>query len=238
MADTTANSILFLNAFVQIEMFLRDLLNNPNVGFVQMVHMAAQKDDTIRHFQTDLIEYAQLRNAIVHNRGGNEEAIAEPHDVVVSQIQKIVSRIYHRKTVRDLVDGHPFVVSVDTYLVDMVKRQDNKHYSAIPVYNDDVYVGVIHPRLYQRLMEDSTRTTYDLTPMRVDELLQYYQPDDRVVFVPESMSAPKLLEVYQSNHNRGKSVIAIIVTKSGKQNEKPLGIFTVADLPILIRELE
>lgn len=52
------------------------------------------------------------------------------------------------------------------------------------------------------------------------------------------MSIPELLEVYETNHNRGKSVIAIIVTETGKQNEKPLGIFTVADLPILIRELE
>ncbi|WP_331836182.1 hypothetical protein [Erysipelothrix piscisicarius] len=87
-------------------------------------------------------------------------------------------------------------------------------------------------------MEDASRTSYDLAMMRVEDLLKYYQPDDRVVFVPLTMSIPELLEVYETNHNRGKSVIAIIVTETGKQNEKPLGIFTVADLPNLIRELE
>ncbi|WP_331836183.1 hypothetical protein [Erysipelothrix piscisicarius] len=61
------------------------------------------------NFQTDLVEYAQLRNAIVHNRGGNEEAIAEPHDSVVTvHIQTIVSKIYNRKTVMDLVHDKPF----------------------------------------------------------------------------------------------------------------------------------
>lgn len=238
MGDTTANSVLFLNAFVQIEMYLRNLLNNPSVGFVQMVHMGARKDEVIRHFQTDLVEYAQLRNAIVHNRGGNEEAIAEPHDSVVTHIQSIVSKIQNRKTVMDLVREKPFSVSSDMLLLDMVKQQKHQHYSAIPVYNNHVYVGVVHPRLYQRLMEDASRTSYDLALIRVEELLQYYQSDDRVVFVPLSMSIPELLEVYETNHNRGKSVIAIIVTETGKQNEKPFGIFTVADLPILIRELE
>ncbi|WZU00523.1 hypothetical protein MGH68_13295 [Erysipelothrix sp. D19-032] len=39
----TKNSEKFIDAFVTIEMFLKDYLGGPNVGFSQMVHMAAPK---------------------------------------------------------------------------------------------------------------------------------------------------------------------------------------------------
>lgn len=231
------NSDLFLESFVQIEMFLKDLLKSPNVGFVQMVNMAAKSNALVAKYQADLTEFAQLRNAIVHNRFGENEPIAEPHPHIVAMIQKMEEHLLAPKKVLDICSPHVYTTVPDATLHQLLSVQNNKNYSAIPVYDNSRFVGVVHTRLYQRLLEDQ-RSVIDLKTLSVAMLLEYRLASDTILFVDKNTTVHDIYDHYVTTHQKGKSIIAVILTSKGYPNEEPLGILTQADFPKVLEALE
>ena len=86
-----ANSDLFLISFNRIEKWMRDEMGNArNMGFTELVRRLAQRKQLmIRKYEDDLLQLAQLRNAIVHDRIAVDFVIAEPNDWTVKRIQLI-----------------------------------------------------------------------------------------------------------------------------------------------------
>ncbi len=79
------NSDQFLDAFSRIEKLLRRMVDGRRVdSFTFLVREAAKRSATVRRVEQDLLEYADLRNAIVHERGGGF-VIAEPAMLVRSR---------------------------------------------------------------------------------------------------------------------------------------------------------
>lgn len=234
-----SNARRFLDDFVKLEMYLKKYLNNPKVGFVQMVHMASKTQTTIKRHASDLIEFAQLRNAIVHNRIGEDEAIAEPHDVVVELMDKIVEQVSEPKRVRGFCEGKPvYYANPHDNLAEVLLIQQKKNYSVVPVYEGQQYVGMLHYRLYQRLLERHAHKNLRLDDMVVEDVLELYESDDRVMFFAENTELDVVLDRIMLMSEKGRTVIAVIVTESGHLNDLPVGILTMADLPRIIRELE
>ena len=101
---THDNSDRFLAAFSRIEQSLRKMTKSSKQdSFGTLLDRATSA--TIRRFSNDLREFAELRNAIVHERGGGY-VIAEPHpETVHRQIGP-----HDISTVRrscDTLDVHP-----------------------------------------------------------------------------------------------------------------------------------
>ncbi|WP_426065479.1 hypothetical protein, partial [Escherichia coli] len=92
---------IFLSSFNRIEKQLRDDLGNPrNMGFSEMVRrLSKQKQGDIKKYEEDLLQMAQLRNAIVHEKIGENFVIAEPNQWVVTRIQQIEQALLQPETV-------------------------------------------------------------------------------------------------------------------------------------------
>lgn len=235
---TKLNSEAFLDAYGRIEHTLKTMHNSNTVGFVQMVNTMAKNNATIRNFQLDLIEYAQLRNAIVHNRNNHWEAIAEPHTHVVKNIEHIANALERPKRVGEFMHETLFCATPEESLVTLMQRQKGKQYSAIPVYDASGYRGMIHARMFQRLVEDESRHNFDLKELNVSDFLSYYDEEDRVIFVRRDETLYRIVEIYNKIHQTGKKIIAILITDNGTRTGNPIGILTMADLPIILHELE
>lgn len=73
------NSERFLNAFNSIEHSLRKLAKKEKgTRFYKLVNIASEHYQIVQHFSNDLKEFADLRNAIVHERTDGH-VIAEPN---------------------------------------------------------------------------------------------------------------------------------------------------------------
>ena len=82
------NSDLFLDAFASVERYLRlRVAADTHMPFSRMLRQVASDDSLLACFSDDLREFADLRTAIVHERGGGR-AIAEPHDEVVLVLER------------------------------------------------------------------------------------------------------------------------------------------------------
>ena len=92
----TPNGDRFESAYNKIDALLRKKIDGTKAtSFSQIVNQAAEKDPTVRAVKDDLMEYGDLRNAIVHDRGKAPVLLADPRDDVVVSIEKILNRLLH-----------------------------------------------------------------------------------------------------------------------------------------------
>lgn len=227
-----SNSRRFIDAFVKIEIYLKKYLNDNVFGFTHMVHQAAKTNSSIQYHMLDLIEYAQLRNAIVHNRSENNELIAEPHLEVVETIEAIYKELENPKRIKDLNLKKVYVTSPDELVLKLSKIQEEYNYSIVPVYEGNQYVGLVHSKLYQSAYAKQARN------LRVEELLEFRKEKNRVVFMTKDSELREIIRVYFDLYEKGKGIIGIIVNEKGFMNERPLAIITPADLPKIFEILE
>lgn len=232
------NSTRFLNAFVEVERIMKRELKIDHASFSKLVAVAAKKNVIIKKNQMDLIDYAQLRNAIVHSRVGYEEVIAEPHLEVVEHLESIAKQLTEPKRIREVIQGKVYCADIDDDLKEIIKTQEEKNYSVVPVYDGERYVGILHSRLYQRYLGLNANEIIDLNTLSISEVLKCDVDDERVMFVSSHETILEVVDRYERLHDKGKALIAILITEDGKLSQPPLHILTAVDMPKLIRELE
>lgn len=97
------NSDRFLTAFNRIDHSMREIAGAKDfMPFYRLIDLAKKKSPLVRKYEDDLRSYADLRNAIVHNRTSMEYVIAEPHIEVVEKIEHIDEVLTRPKLVGQL----------------------------------------------------------------------------------------------------------------------------------------
>lgn len=233
------NAEQFIASFVSIEMYLKSYLKNQGTGFANRVAMAAKKHPVIKKHQSFLIEVGQLRNAIVHSRvGDTDEIIAEPHDRIVADLKRLENVLIVPKKALEFCKSTVYSVQKSDPIVSVLKKQKQHNYSVVPAYDQKRYLGVLHPRLYQRFLEENIETVINLKQLKVSDLLTYHRDDERIVFVDAKQTIDEILSIYERLYDKGRVLIAIIITINGYQDEHPLGILTPIDFANIFAELE
>lgn len=232
MIEDKSKSKRFIDAFVHIEMILKKQLNKHSDGFTHMIHQAANSNSIIKHYLLDLIEYAQLRNAIIHNRSENNELIAEPHIDVVERIELIYQELKDPKTIVDLNLNSAFTSHPDESASELARIQEEKNFSIVPIYENDKYVGIVHSKLYQ------SAYAQDANDLSVRELLKFHKDKNRVIFMAKTSELREIVRVYFDLYEKGKGITGIIISENGFMNEPALALITPADLAKIFELLE
>jgi hypothetical protein len=98
-----SNGDRFEGAYNKIDALLRKKFGAAKtLSFSSIVVEAAKKDATVRANKEDLLEFGDLRNAIVHDRGKAPVLLADPREDVVVEIEKIWNRISRPRLLRSL----------------------------------------------------------------------------------------------------------------------------------------
>src|ERR1017187_10542913 len=107
------NGDRFEGAYNKIDALLRKkVAGAKTLSFSAVVNEAARKDATVRANREDLLEYGDLRNAIVHDRGKTPVLLADPRGDVIIKIEKIVNSLSHPKLLRSIT--HPISLRIFT----------------------------------------------------------------------------------------------------------------------------
>src|ERR1700730_6788294 len=102
------NGDRFEAAYNKIDALLRKKVSRDrSSAFSSIVIEAAKKDAAVRAYKDDLLEYGDLRNAIVHDRGKALVLLADPHEEVVTRIEEIWDRLSRPRTLRSLARPVP-----------------------------------------------------------------------------------------------------------------------------------
>ncbi len=233
-----SNAERFLNAYSAIEHEMAKILNlKDHRRFFELVDKSARLNPVIERYRFDLKEYADLRNAIVHDRAGGE-IIAEPVDGVVTNIEYIAELLLKPPTVEQFFLKDVLILSADDPVRRAVRELSSHSYTQVPVMKDDQMAGLLTSNMIVKWMGISMADdSFDLEHVTLIEVISKVGHEKNYVVVAANRPLFDIPDLFYKRQQKGQKLDAVLITKSGKEGEKLLGIITNRDLSQVYREL-
>jgi CBS domain-containing protein len=147
MMSETERVDRFEAAYNRIDQGLDELLKDKGgrrrQGFTSKVRTAANRIRRFARYADFLLEIAELRNAIVHNRTGDEFFIAVPNEETVLELEKIEQRIVAPERVTPRFQKVVLTVEPETTLDETWKKISDNGISRFPVYGREGCLGLL-----------------------------------------------------------------------------------------------
>lgn len=226
------NSERFLEAFAQIERYLKESApHQRHRSFYQLVELAGETQPAVKQVEHDIKEYADLRNAIIHERRGGM-VIAEPNSYVVEDIERIVELVRAPPTLIPLFETNVAELSESTEIAMALEIIYNKSISQIPIRRGRAIVDLLSTSTIVRWLGASTGDELvDLLTVPISEVLRYSEDRENHAFLRGTATVFEMLDLFHVYEHQGKRLDAILITERGRDDESILGIVTISDLP-------
>lgn len=235
----SANSDRFLAAFTAIESDMNKRIKSDRyISYSELVRRVGNLDRAYHKYQRYLEEFGDLRNAIVHERIDGE-VIAEPHLKIVEEIEQIASILTQPERVKDSFLKKVNIVTEETPLQEAVLVLENSKYSKIPVYDKtNHFKGLLTTdAITHYLIKNISETNCAFPKVTVKDVIDADPKDRDVSFISQNTTLINVIAEFEHFLTVGKRLQEIIITQDGALNQKPLGIITVADLPVIYEKI-
>jgi CBS domain-containing protein len=222
------NSTRFIEAYntIEIEMEKRMKMDR-HIGFSERVRRLAGYDPFFKRYRRVLEEFADLRNAIIHERIDGE-VIAEPHEKVVLQFEHIAQLLTQPTLIKEKYMRKVDICFSDEMVLDVAKLMISKSFSQIPVYDrTHRFVGMLTT---DTMMRYQILNQKSLDGVRVADTLLSGKDVQRVAFLSPEHSLIDVVELFEQAMGKGSKLYVILITKQAKCEHLPLGIITVHEL--------
>lgn len=226
----------FLIAFAKAEGGLEDLLGaGSGNSFRWLVRQASKRDPLVRSVEDDLLELSELRNAIVHDRGGGY-VIAEPHEETVARLEKIVELITDPPRIDEVMSQPVLTCRPDEPVAEAAKRMVDGGFSRLPIYRDDegTFVGLLTANAIARWVAARMAGPSNLLEEEpVEAVFGYGEAGRRYEVVGRERLVTDVVAMFADAPRAGRRLETVLVTPTGTKTEPPVGIVTIQDLPKL-----
>lgn len=225
------NSERFISAYNSIDHSLRAIYGfKRSISYADLIRKAVPLNSVVRKYEDELIDYGRLRNSIVHKTNPNF-VIAEPHDEVVDEFEKIARLIATPPTAFDrFCRNEVLTCGSEVSLKKLLQVMAETGYNNIPVYQDGTLLGVaVGTRILTHIghnLKNGANIDEYLASTKVCEVMA--KTDDTAYFrvADKKMTIEKALNYFYLN----RKLALIIITENGSFNERPIGIMTTADI--------
>lgn len=227
----------FISAYNVIEQFLRNELNEGNErGFKYLVSDYQYKYPKLR-FLDDLKNLTALRNSLVHGKTAPYQYLSVPISEVVENIERIKERLTNPEMVLPRFQKKVDTVDINDSLFDLLQLINENHYSQFPVYEDNVFKGLITENGITKWLAGATDSInkVNLKEIMIKDMLDKQErrtKSSNALFIKRDTSIEHLINYFSDNI----SVEAILITHTGKEDQSLLGIVTVSDILDLLDE--
>lgn len=231
----------FLAAFNILDRELEAMADGEfRVTFKRQVYLASRKNAYVKKYAEDLLQYADLRNAIVHTRRANA-VIAEPHEEVVLNIEHIARLISNPPIVADVMTLRPKSVERGASLGEVLQMFRKHNVSRCPIVSKGGVEGLITVKSIVKWLEtvaeeslaqqSEEKVTVEAAMAVSVESLLGFSNDNEYEIVGRQMSVAEAVEIFQKGISAGRYVQALLVTTNGRRESPLVGIVTPSDLP-------
>lgn len=237
MENKASNAKRFMDAYNRIDNLLRALYNyKGSMTFTDMIRQAAAVNYVVRKYEEDLIDYARLRNAIVHKSKG-DRVIAEPHADVADEMQHIAGLLQTPPGAYKFArDNDVMTFSHDARLKEVVIAMSARGYSNVPIIKDGMILGVLSNKQITdelgRRLKDKQDAGDFFNNTRAGDILD--NESRHYTILEKTASIERVLSIFRQNG----SLRVVLFTADGSCLSPPLGIITTGDLLELDNELE
>jgi|SRR5690625_547814 len=202
------------------------------ISFTRMLDRLKHKDVIVRKYELDLKQYAELRNAIVHERVEPEYWIADPHDDVVERIERISSQLLNPQLVYPKYKRHVSTFQTTDTLNAVLKVIKKHRYTQFPVYEKEQFVGLLTGNgIVRWISEQAGGNMLAIETVQLSTLLEYEKHQRNFIFMKRTTNVFEAKENFVKRFEQElRKLEAILITETGRSDEKLLGIITPIDL--------
>jgi len=229
MAESRARR--FINCYNMIDQALRVQGEmSKSISYTEAVRKAARTNGIVKKYEDELIDYGRLRNAIVHS-ADSTQVIAEPNQDVVEKFEKIGSLICTPPLAVDTICNKNFAsLGYNVILKDVIEYMFRSGFSSIPIYKDNMLIGVANATKITRLLGKKLYQKVDVNKYieetTIELALKDLVEDNYYTIANEKTTVDKILSLFAEN----RKLLLIIITKNGSLLEQPIGIITGGDI--------
>ncbi|PKM89458.1 MAG: hypothetical protein CVU85_02625 [Firmicutes bacterium HGW-Firmicutes-10] len=229
------NSTRFIEAYNKIEIEMEKRMKiDRHIGFSERVRRLAGYDPFFKRYRRVLEEFADLRNAIIHERIDGE-VIAEPHEKVVLQFEHIAQLLTQPTLIKEKYLCKVDVCFGDEKVVDIARRMISKSFSQLPVYDrQHRFIGMLTTDAMMRYQIIQNKGLEDINVM---DVLPVGKDVQRVAFLSPEHSLIDVVELFEQAMGKGSKLYVVLITKQAKRDHLPLGIITVHELPEIYEQI-
>lgn len=176
----------FMNAFAMIEKQLKQITGVTRYSrFYQLLNQASRSSGLVRKYEMELQEYADLRNAIVHQRSDEGHIIAIPIDEVVADIEELARKICEPPKVSAHFLKPVKICDPQTEIREAVDIMETMGSSKLPVYAQGGFHALLTMEDDRPL--DAAPEPHEPTAFRVvSDCLYFKDKKERVLFLPRT----------------------------------------------------
>lgn len=221
----------FLDAFSIIEQCCKEITKEDRyTKFYILIQKAAAMNSVVRTYQQEIEEYADLRNAIIHQRTKKGEVIAIPVDEAVEEIEKIARMLSNPPLLKDYFLKEVKDCSKEDDIDDVYKAMKKLSTGKFPITKDGRFEGL----LTLEMILEWAMLHRENQSGKVKEAFKP-QKNEKVVFMAKNATVLEALDCFEATMKKGFTLLAILITENGRKDEKLEGILTVADYPKCIQ---
>lgn len=224
------NAERFIEIYNKIDRYLTDLDKPEYQSFTSKIKYS--KNPLIKTFKHELIDYAELRNAIVHKSKIGGKFIAEPLDEVVNDFENILNKLQNPKKVSQLFQFIVIGRDKNEKLDGILKEMKTLSFSQFPVFENGKVIEIINTNTIARwLGRNIVENEIIVENPTIEELLIDIEFKKNYKFISRNEDIHTAFSIFMSNIEQKKcNLDAIFITDSGKEDEKLLGLITIADI--------
>jgi len=236
MAEAKPNSEIFIELFSEIEQKLKTICNDEfHSNFAELLRKARGINAVVNQYASDLKEFSQLRNAIVHPRRENF-VIAEPHNDVIKEIRHIHSLLHNPPRVSSVMIKNPYFTSSEGSIFELLTVFSEKNIMRCPVIDKGTVTCLITAKTISRWLTSKKQNKVDINGTKISELVPFTEKTDYCI-IAENIDIISLVGMFKNSIKRGTYIQAVLVTKNGQPNSPLVGIITPSDLPLIIERM-
>lgn len=233
------NSQSFLDIFSAIEKWLRQQAGatDRHASFYNLVETASAANPAVRRFRDELKEFADLRNAIVHERTDGR-VIAEPNDRAVADFERIRLALMKPTAVIPLFQRAVRTRDISDSICAAVCDMREGAFSQLPILSNGTFVALLTSETVVRwLASEVNNDLVSLLETKIQSVLPHTEDEENVCFLPRRAALHEAVNHFENFAARGKNLDAILITEGGRGDQSILGILTVYDLPDLLESV-
>jgi len=226
------NSARFLDTFAELEKYFNHEYSRGFwKGFKQILKESSRINPVIYQFKEELFEFADLRNAIVHNRDHNYQVIAEPHQFVVDRFQYIKEQIinpvkvsvFHKKVFTCLLTD-----PIESALT-IIRDHQISH---IPVYDKNhTIIEILHSNNIAFWL--ANHQLNQMAGCKIEDVLKTKEYSNNYELIASDISVFHAAELFRKSHKKPPVSFyydALLITQNGKADQELKGIITLNDI--------
>ena len=225
------NSDRFILSYNRIDKTLRTVYSyKSHLNFIDIVKRTSPSNYIVKKYEQKLIDYARLRNAIIH-QGEVDMVVAEPHTKVVEEFEYIEKLICAPpKALYSFAQREVVSLPHDALLVDLIKIMYESQYSNIPILEKHKLIGVANNKLVIQSIANALNKGVSideyLRKTRACEILSEDMMGIYYSVLSEEATLARVMDEFEKN----RKLVAVLITKSGNCLEKILCMITAYDI--------